>query len=83
MQLSKLRWKCRKGIRELDILLTKYLENIFIELTKEEQQMFVEFINIDSSEMFDIVFKNKPFDKKFLKIVQTLNLTNKLKKNKK
>ena len=65
MQLSKLRWKCRKGIRELDILLTNYLENIFIKLNKEEKEVFVEFINIDSYEMFNIVFKNKPFNKKF------------------
>ncbi|MEC9206276.1 MAG: succinate dehydrogenase assembly factor 2 [Pseudomonadota bacterium] len=77
MQLSKLRWKCRKGIRELDILLTNYLENIFIKLNKEEKEVFVEFINIDSYEMFNIVFKNKPFNKKFLKIVKNLNLSSK------
>ena len=50
MQLSKLRWKCRKGIRELDVLLTKYLEEIFINLPKQEQDIFIEFVNIDSNE---------------------------------
>ena len=27
MNSKELRWKCRKGIRELDILLEKYLNN--------------------------------------------------------
>ena len=72
MQLSKLRWKCRKGIRELDVLLTKYLEEIFINLPKQEQDIFIEFINIDSNELFDIVFNKKISDSKFLKIIENL-----------
>ena len=61
MQLSKLRWKCRKGIRELDVLLTKYLEEIFINLPKQEQDIFIEFVNIDSNELFSEYFKNQEF----------------------
>tara|TARA_Y100000782_G_C10033275_1_gene202030 strand:+ start:109 stop:366 length:258 start_codon:yes stop_codon:yes gene_type:complete len=72
MQLSKLRWKCRKGIRELDVLLTKYLEEIFINLPKQEQDIFIEFVNIDSNELFDIVFNKKISDSKFLKIIENL-----------
>ena len=72
MQLSKLRWKCRKGIRELEVMLTKYLEEIFINLPKQEQDIFIEFVNIDSNELFDIVFNKKISDSKFLKIIENL-----------
>ena len=81
MQLSKLRWKCRKGIRELDVLLTKYLEEIFINLPKQEQDIFIEFVNIDSNELFDIVFNKKISDSKFLKIIENLTSAGQAKNN--
>ena len=81
MQLSKLRWKCRKGIRELDVLLTKYLEEIFINLPKQEQDIFIEFVNIDSNELFDIVFNKKISNSKFLKIIENLTSAGQAKNN--
>lgn len=81
MQLSKLKWKCRKGIRELDVLLTKYLEEIFINLPKQEQDIFIEFVNIDSNELFDIVFNKKISDSKFLKIIENLTSAGQAKNN--
>jgi len=81
MQLSKLKWKCRKGIRELDVLLTKYLEEIFINLPKQEQDIFIEFVNIDSNELFDIVFNKKISDSKFLKIIENLTSVGQAKNN--
>ena len=81
MQLSKLRWKCRKGIRELDVLLTKYLEEIFINLPKQEQDIFIEFVNIDSNELFDIVFNKKISNSKFLKIIENLTSVGQAKNN--
>ena len=81
MQLSELKWKCRKGIRELDVLLTKYLEEIFINLPKQEQDIFIEFVNIDSNELFDIVFNKKIPDSKFLKIIENLTSVGQTKNN--
>ena len=81
MQLSELKWKCRKGIRELDVLLTKYLEEIFINLPKQEQDIFIEFVNIDSNELFDIVFNKKISDSKFLKIIENLTSVGQAKNN--
>jgi len=81
MQLSKLKWKCRKGIRELDVLLTKYLEEIFINLPKQEQDIFIEFVNIDSNELFDIVFNKKISNSKFLKIIENLTSVGQAKNN--
>ena len=81
MQLSKLKWKCRKGIRELDVLLTKYLEEIFINLPIQVQDIFIEFVNIDSNELFDIVFNKKISNSKFLKIIENLTSVGQAKNN--
>ena len=37
MHDSQVKWKCRKGLRELDILLSKYFEEKYPYLTDEEK----------------------------------------------
>tara|TARA_B100000242_G_C42965198_1_gene447752 strand:- start:210 stop:443 length:234 start_codon:yes stop_codon:yes gene_type:complete len=77
MQVSKLKWKCRKGIRELDILLTRYLDSVFLASPIIEQNIFREFIEKDTYEILDILMDKKSFDQKYSKIVSTLRTLNK------
>jgi len=77
MQVSKLKWKCRKGIRELDILLTRYLDSVFLTSPIIEQDKFREFIEKDTYEILDILMEKKTFDQKYSKIVSTLRTLNK------
>jgi len=39
-ELSKLRWQCRRGVKELDVILSAYLEQYYIEADEEEKQQF-------------------------------------------
>ena len=77
MQVSKLKWKCRKGVRELDILLTRYLDDVFLTSPVIEQDNFQEFVEKDTYEILDILMDKKNFDQKFNKIVSTLRTLNK------
>jgi antitoxin CptB len=38
--LSRLRWHCRRGMRELDVLLMKYFEQVYPGATPQMQQAF-------------------------------------------
>ena len=38
--LGMLRWRCRRGMRELDVLLTRYVEEYYPGSTPEEQAAF-------------------------------------------
>ena len=76
MRISEVRWKCRKGIREVDILLSKYMEEIYQDLTDEQQKIFIEFIQQDTYEILDILVNNKSFDTKFTNIVDALKSLN-------
>ncbi len=38
--IPQLKWQCRRGMRELDILLTKYLENDFPQADDQQKQAF-------------------------------------------
>ncbi len=76
MRFSEVIWKCRKGIREVDILLSRYTEEVYLTLSEEDQINFVEFINKDTYEILDILVNNKSTSIKFSKIVQALKSFN-------
>ena len=76
MEISRVIWKCRKGIREIDILLSRYTEKVYPTLDKEQQDMYVEFIDLDTYEILDMLVNNKPCDKKYQKIVEALKSFN-------
>ncbi len=38
--LGRLRWRCRRGMKELDLLLTRYVDERFAAAAPAEQQAF-------------------------------------------
>jgi antitoxin CptB len=50
-ELSKLRWQCRRGTKELDLLLNRYLETGYPVASCEEKARFVEMLKLDDSEL--------------------------------
>jgi antitoxin CptB len=76
MQISKLKWKCRKGVRELDILLSKYIETSYDILSPKEKDIFVEFIEKDTYEILDILMNKKNSNEKFINIIAALKSLN-------
>jgi antitoxin CptB len=38
--VGRLRWRCRRGMKELDILLARYLDERFCTAPAEEQEAF-------------------------------------------
>ena len=76
MSLSKVIWKCRKGIREIDILLSRYTKEVYPNSSIDEQKIFSEFLDQDTFEILDVLVNNKTFNKKFIKIVEALKTLN-------
>jgi antitoxin CptB len=50
-ELAKLRWQCRRGSRELDLLLNNYLETRYPVADDEEKARFVEMLKLDDAEL--------------------------------
>jgi antitoxin CptB len=48
-ELSKLKWQCRRGTLELDILLTRYLETCFDCANKDEQAEFISLLKLEDT----------------------------------
>ncbi len=51
MCLSKLRWQCRRGMRELDELLLRYLENDYSQGSEAEKAAFRELLTLSDPEL--------------------------------
>ena len=72
MKISQLKWRSRKGIRELDIVLNRYIDEIFDKTMVNEQKLFAELLTLDGYELLDILYNKKNFDKKYINIVSKL-----------
>jgi antitoxin CptB len=54
-QLARLRWQCRRGAKELDFLLLRYLDTGFLEADDEEKALFVELLALEDDELIGIL----------------------------
>jgi len=50
--ISKLRWACRRGMLELDVLLGNFLEEAYTNLSLAEKANFVEFLSQPDPDLF-------------------------------
>ena len=58
-EINRLQWKCRRGMREIDLLLREFSKNSFRELGAEDLITFDEVLNYDDQTLFDFIFKNE------------------------
>jgi antitoxin CptB len=50
--LSRLRWRCRRGMRELDTLLTRYLERHYPAAPSSERDAFARLLELPDPDVF-------------------------------
>ena len=43
--IGKLRWRCRRGMRELDVLLTRYVDEQYRDATPAHQEAFRQLLD--------------------------------------
>ena len=49
--LAKIKWRCRRGTKELDFLLESYLHNHYKQTNAEQQDLFIELLNLPDSQL--------------------------------
>src|SRR5574343_855137 len=53
---ERLRWRCiRRALLEVDITLTRFLDNGFDKLNDDEQQAFVELADMEDYDLWDLL----------------------------
>jgi antitoxin CptB len=51
-ELSRLRWHCRRGMRELDVLLRRYLDEDYPRASRPERAAFERILELQDPEIF-------------------------------
>jgi antitoxin CptB len=46
INLSRMRWHCRRGMRELDVLLTRYFEQDYPHANPQQQLAFAQLLEL-------------------------------------
>ncbi|MBQ0795093.1 succinate dehydrogenase assembly factor 2, partial [Zhongshania sp.] len=49
---KRIRWACRRGMLELDLVLVPYVEHRFQGLDDESQQRFIRLLESEDTELF-------------------------------
>ena len=73
---AKLRWKCRRGMKELDLLLEGYLDSRYAGASREEQGAFQALLDMQDPELFDYVIgRQQPATEEQRRVVHALRRT--------
>jgi antitoxin CptB len=59
---NKTKWKCRRGLRELDLLFRNYSEKNLESLSTDELAMFNSILDLEDQPLYDFIFKNEPLN---------------------
>jgi antitoxin CptB len=57
--LSRLRWQCRRGMRELDVLMTRWLERDWPQASSEERLAFQQLLGLQDPELAEYLLRGE------------------------
>jgi len=70
-ELNRLRWQCRRGLLELDLVLERFLENYGERLQGERLDSFRTLLTLSDNEILDLVSaRTECRDARFAEVVQ-------------
>ncbi|WP_246345279.1 succinate dehydrogenase assembly factor 2 [endosymbiont of Lamellibrachia barhami] len=73
VEINRLRWQCRRGMLELDLLLFAFLENEYPSLDREARKDFATLLEFpDQTLQSWLISDSKIADKQMVEIVQII-----------
>ena len=78
--INKTKWKCRRGLRELDLLFRRYSEDKLDSLSQEDFKMFNSILDLEDQPLYDFIFKNESLnspEKEIFILANIKKITNK------
>lgn len=72
LNAKQLRWRCRRGMLELDCILIPFFDGQFESLTPEEQQLFAELLQLDDPTLANWLMQRVPATVPFQALVEKM-----------
>ena len=75
-ELAKLKWKCRRGMKELDVLLEEYLAKRYQQAGAAEQGAFKALLELQDPLLFDyLTGRERPASEDERRVIDALRRT--------
>lgn len=65
-RLARLRWACRRGMLELDVLLMPFVEEAFGDLNEDDKVLFERLLTSDDPDLYAWFMGHQPCEDKEL-----------------
>ena len=74
-ELDRIRWRCRRGMLELDIVLQGFVDKHYVQLNKAELKHFNTLLSLPDHDLWDMITSKKQVEdiklRPVLKLLQT------------
>ncbi|MDX1656671.1 MAG: succinate dehydrogenase assembly factor 2 [Candidatus Competibacteraceae bacterium] len=73
-QEAKLRWRCRRGMKELDVVLLAFLERRYPQVSESEQRIFEGLLDLQDPQLYAyITGRERPADPAIADVVDQIS----------
>ena len=72
--LGRIRWRCRRGLLELDLVLEAFLERRFDQLDAEQRRLFNELLDRPDNDLLDLALGRCEPAPRYRVVVQMLRV---------
>jgi len=70
-ELKRLRWRCRRGMRELDVLMLRYLDHGWPQASESERKVFLRLLDSEDDKLWQwFMGRERPADKELDELIQ-------------
>jgi succinate dehydrogenase flavin-adding protein (antitoxin of CptAB toxin-antitoxin module) len=71
-EFDRIRWRCRRGLLELDLVLQSFLERRFDALSADERQRFNELLDQPDNDLLDLAMGRRDAAPRYRAVVEML-----------
>lgn len=68
-QVAKLRWQCRRGTKELDLLLQRYLDSGYLVAGDGEKALFAQLLALEDDELVGVLMGEMDVETREMKVL--------------
>ena len=70
---ARMRWRCRRGMLELDIVLQRFIDNHYDQLDEHQLELFEMLLSLSDHDLWNIIIDNtKEPDNQFQPVLKLL-----------
>ncbi len=71
-ELERARWRCRRGMLELDIVLQRFMNAHYAKLSQAELLQFETLLNLPDNDLWDMIALEKETDRSLQPVLRLL-----------